>query len=94
MGLHVHCGLGFLLCFFNDHRHHLLLLITIITIIIIFRGEGKPFPFGPLRAIFGHRHVHTTPQPGAIPLLGLENKRLAILDEFDFDERTLPLPLQ
>ena len=50
--------------------------------------------FGPLRTIFGHRHVQTTPQPGAFPLLGLENKRLAILDEWDFDERTLPLSLQ
>ena len=57
-------------------------------------GEGKSFFFGPLRTIFGHRHVQTTPQPGAFPLLGLENKRLAILDEWDFDERTLPLSLQ
>ena len=38
--------------------------------------------------------MQTTPQPGAFPLLGLENKRLAILDEWDFDERTLPLSLQ
>ena len=90
----MHSGFGFLLCFFNDHRHHLLLMIIIIIIIIIFGVEGKPFVFKRLRAIFGHRHVQTTPQPGALPFLGLENKRLAILDEFDFDERTLPLPLQ
>ena len=57
-------------------------------------GEGKSFFFWLLRTIFGHTHVQTTPRPGAFPLLGLENKRLAILDEFDFDGRTLPLPLQ
>ena len=54
-------------------------------------GEGKFFFLSPLRSMFGHQHVQPTPQPGAFPLLGLETKRLAILDEWDFDERTLSL---
>ncbi len=34
------------------------------------------------------------PQRGNFPLLGLETKRVAILDEWDFDEDTLPLSTQ
>lgn len=57
-------------------------------------GEGKSFFFSPLRAIYGQDFVQATPQPGSFPLLGIETKRLALLDEWTFSETTLPLATQ
>ena len=59
-----------------------------------FGGEGKSFFFAPLRTIYGKDYVQPTPQPGSFPLLGIETKRVAILDEWTFDESTLPLATQ
>ena len=57
-------------------------------------GEGKSFFFAPLRAIFGQEFVQPTPQPGPFPLLDIETKRVALLDEWTFSEATLPLATQ
>jgi hypothetical protein len=57
-------------------------------------GEGKSFLLAPLRAIYGMDLVQETPQPGNFPLLGLENKRVVVLDEWRFDESVLRMSTQ
>lgn len=68
--------------------------VPVVTLMGRFGGEGKSFFLAPLRSIFGREYVQPRPQPGNFPLLGLETKRCAILDEWDFDEATLPLATQ
>ena len=57
-----------------------------------FGGEGKSFWLGPLRPLFGIENVQPTRQPGNFPLMGLERKRVALVDDGCFD--VLPLPTQ
>jgi hypothetical protein len=57
-------------------------------------GEGKSFLLAPLRRLFGFDLVQHTPQPGSFPLLGIEKKTVAILDEWTFDTAVLPLSTQ
>ena len=57
-------------------------------------GEGKPFLLGPLRAIYGAEFVQESPQPGNFPLLGLEGKTIALLDEWRFDQNVLLVSTQ
>ena len=57
-------------------------------------GEGKSFLLSPLRRIFGAPYIQETPQPGSFPLLGLETKRIAILDEWEFDNAVIPFSTQ
>ena len=45
-----------------------------------FGGEGKSFWLSPLRSVYGVEHVQATPQPGNFPLLGLERKKVVLLD--------------
>ena len=44
--------------------------------------------------MYGAEHVQATPQRGSFPLLGLENKKVCLLDDWCFDESVLPLPTQ
>ena len=48
-------------------------------------GEGKSFLVAPLREIYGREYVQECPQKGSFALLGLETKRVAVLDEWEFD---------
>ena len=57
-------------------------------------GEGKSFLLAPLRQIFGKEYVQETPQPGSFPLLGLETKRIAVLEEWEFDNTVIPFSTQ
>jgi hypothetical protein len=57
-------------------------------------GEGKSFLLAPLRRMFGFDLVQHTPQPGSFPLLGIEKKVVAILDEWTFDTAVVPLSTQ
>ena len=57
-------------------------------------GEGKSLFLSPLTAIFGEEYVQHTPQRGNFPLLGLERKRIAVLDDWWFDDVVLATPLQ
>lgn len=57
-------------------------------------GEGKSFLFAPLRKVFGESHVQESPQPGSFPLLGLETKKVVLLDEWRFDSSVVPLSTQ
>ena len=59
-----------------------------------FGGEGKSFLLAPLRALYGPGHVQSTPQRGNFPLLGLETKKVVLLDDWCFDDTVLPLPTQ
>ena len=44
-------------------------------------GEGKSFLFAPLRGVYGSEHVQESPQPGNLPLIGVEDKTLILLEE-------------
>ena len=57
-------------------------------------GEGKSFFFNALKGVFGVDHVQGSPESGSFPLLGLETKRVALLDEWDFSNDILPFSTQ
>ena len=57
-------------------------------------GEGKSFLLAPLRSIFGADGVQESPSPGSFPLMGLENKRVVLLDEWRFNSQVLRMATQ
>ena len=44
--------------------------------------------------LYGEEHVQLRPAGGQFPLLGLNTKKVALLDEWRFDHSALPVPLQ
>ena len=59
-----------------------------------FGGEGKSLFFAPLRPLFGADHLQERPAGGGFSLMGLEGKKVALLDEWTFFDEDLPLPHQ
>ena len=59
-----------------------------------FGGEGKSYLLAPLRGVYGSEQVQESPQPGSFPLLGIEDKNVALLDEWRFDESVLRMATQ
>ena len=57
-------------------------------------GEGKSFLFSPVPAVYGVDLVQKTPQKGNYPLMGLESKRVVVLDEWRFNEVVLSMATQ
>ena len=57
-------------------------------------GEGKSFFFSPLPLIYGEQYTQRSPQRGNFPLLDLDQKRIAVLDEWDFSSEILPVSTQ
>ena len=60
--------------------------IPVVALVGKHGGEGKSFLLSPLRQTFGPDYVQETPQPGSFPLMGLEKKRIALLDEWECDD--------
>ena len=56
--------------------------------------EGKSFLFEPLYAVFGADSVFTAPPKNAFPLLELPKARLALLDDWRFNEDVVSYALQ
>ena len=57
-------------------------------------GEGKSFLLAPLRALYGQGQVQSTPQHGNFPFLGLETKKVVLMDDCCVDDSVLALPTQ
>ena len=57
-------------------------------------GEGKSLVFLPLPAVVGQEFVQASPVKGSFPLLGLEHKKVVLLDDWHFHQHALPLSLQ
>lgn len=68
--------------------------VPVLVLMGRFGGEGRSFWLSPLRSVYGVEHVQATPQPGNFPLLGLERKKVVLLDDWSFDAEVLPLPTQ
>ena len=66
----------------------------VLTLVGHLGGEGKNFLLAPLRKVFGLAHAQATPEPGTFPLLGLERKSVALLDEWTVNAQVLPLTTQ
>ena len=66
----------------------------VVTLVGRYGGEGKSLFFQPLVSVYGVEHVQLRPSGGQFPLMGLEGKRVALLDEWRFEESSLPIPLQ
>ena len=66
----------------------------VITLVGRRGGEGKSFLLSPLKAVFGLDAVQLKPEKGGFPLLGLQLKRVALLDEWRFDSTVLSLATQ
>ena len=56
--------------------------------------RGSRFGWRPLRHVYGLEYVQESPQAGNFPLLGLEAKKVVLLDEWAFNESVLPLATQ
>ena len=56
----------------------------VVTLAGLQGGEGKSLIFYPMDAVFGDRFVHHHVAAGTFALLGLEGKRVVVLDEWDF----------
>ena len=52
-------------------------------------GEGKSLFFKGLAAVYGIQNVFYAPESDRFPFLNLPGKRIAVLDEWRFDERVL-----
>ena len=57
-------------------------------------NEGKSWMLEPLEAVFGGPAVFSTPAKGGFPLLGLEDCRVVVLDDWRFNQDVLGYPLQ
>ena len=72
----------------DGRRHSCMVLLGRIG------GEGKSFLLAPLRALYGQGQVQSTPQHGNFPFLGLETKKVVLMDDCCGDDSVLPLPTQ
>ncbi|CAJ1352738.1 unnamed protein product, partial [Effrenium voratum] len=59
--------------------------VPVMVLMGRFGGEGKSFLLSHLRSMF--EHVQATPQRGSFPLLGLEKKKVVLMDDWCFDNR-------
>jgi hypothetical protein len=57
-------------------------------------NEGKSFLFRPLILVYGHDGVFTAPPQNAFPLIDLEQARMALLDDWRFNEDIVSYGLQ
>ena len=57
-------------------------------------NEGKSFLLAPLPAVIGEDHGFTLTSKTAFPLMGLERCRVALLDDWRFNEDIIGYPLQ
>ena len=55
---------------------------------------GKSFLFAPLRPLYGADHVQERPAGGNFNLLGVDGKKVTLLDEWTFLDEDLPVPMQ
>ena len=68
--------------------------LPVVTLVGRHGGEGKSLFLAPLRPMYGLNHVQERPAGGNFSLLGIEGKKLAILDEWTFAAEDPPLPFQ
>jgi len=57
-------------------------------------NEGKSFLLGPLVEVYGQSGVFPSPSSANFPLLGLEGARVALLDDWRFNEKFLSYNIQ
>ena len=57
-------------------------------------GEGKSALLKGMLGVFGVSNVFLTPDQGNFPLMGLPGKKVALLDEWRFNDDILSLPIQ
>ena len=69
---------------------------SVPTVVLLgqYGGEGKSLFFSALAALYGAAHVQVRPPGGNFSLLGIETKKVAVLDEWVFFGETLPIPTQ
>lgn len=68
--------------------------VKVVVLAGRYGGEGKSFLLAPLRSVFGADGVQESPSPGSFPLMGLENKRVVLLDEWRFNSQVLRMATQ
>ena len=68
--------------------------LPVMTLMGRYGGEGKSFLLAPLKNVFGVFAVQMAPQRGSFPLLGLETKRVVILDDWCFQGAVIPMATQ
>ena len=75
----------------KEGRHE---AVPVLVFVGKYGGEGKSFFLAPLRSLYGVDNVQGSPLEGGYPLLGLETKKVALLDEYRFCEQSLSLTTQ
>ena len=66
----------------------------VITLVGLRGGEGKSLIFYPMEAVFGEDLVQGHTASGSFPMLGIEGKKVVLLDEWRFAASALPLSIQ
>jgi len=69
---------------------------TVPTLVLagLHGGEGKSLLLAPLPSLLGDQYVQEGVASGSFPLIGLENKKDVILNEWKFNNSVLPLTTQ
>jgi len=67
---------------------------SVVTHVGIAGTEGKSFLFKPIHEVFGADNIFITPAKNNFPLLGLERKRVSVLDDWRFNEDAVSYNLQ
>ena len=67
---------------------------NVVTHVGIAGTEGKSFLFKPIHEVFGKDNTFVTVSKNNFPLLGLERKRVSVLDDWRFNEDAVSYNLQ
>ena len=68
--------------------------VRTVTLAGLQGGEGKSMLLAPLGPLLGEEYVQEGLATGSFPMLGLENKKAVILNEWRFNNAVLPLTTQ
>jgi hypothetical protein len=68
--------------------------LPIVVFMGIQGGEGKSFLLSPLTNIYGAEDMQGTPEPNQFTLVGLEKKRIVLLNEWPCDDIVVPWSTQ
>ena len=68
--------------------------LPIVVFMGVQGGEGKSFLLSPLTNIYGAEYIQGTPEPNQFPLVGLEKKRIVLLNEWPCDDSVVPWSTQ
>ena len=68
--------------------------VKVVVLVGRYGGEGKSLFLEPLAEIYGNGYVQPCPQEGRFPLVGLDGKKICLLNEWQFLPDVVPMSVQ